>query len=59
MAEPVDRIAIANLARLCAIAIRPNSVFTFSIPLKQTFLNFLFCFMFPNIGSTSIDRFLR
>src|SRR6478672_6488966 len=43
----------AFFIRLCAIAINPNSVVTFSLPLSVNLRKLLFCFMFPKTSSTS------
>ena len=50
----IDQIAGAwlNLWRLCAMAMSPSSVFTFSRPRRKNLLNPLFCLMFPNTAST-------
>jgi len=38
-----------------AIHINVNSIAAFSVPLRRKWVNFLFCFMFPKVGSTVVD----
>ena len=49
----------AFFLRFCAIASKPHSMATFSLPRSINLRNPCFCLIFPNTGSTSKHRFFR